>query len=195
MKTTAMKTIIITVRTSILLMVLILVYQLAVTGIAQAAMPHKANGSLIYDGKKLIGSELIGQSFTSPRYFQGRVSSIDYNASSSGTPNYAPSNPDMLKRVQDSITQWKANNPDVPLRQLPVDLISNSGSGLDPDISPASARAQIPRISGLTGIPAEQLEQLVKEHTSGRDLGLFGEEHVNVLKLNIALSKLPANKQ
>lgn len=188
-----MKTITVTIRTSILLMIIVMIYQLAVTGIAQVFMPHKANGSLVYDGNnQLIGSELIGQTFVSPRYFHGRVSSIEYNAASSGTPNYAPSNPDLLRRVQNSVTEWKADNPDVPVNQLPVDLITNSGSGLDPDISPASALAQIPRISSLTGIQKNTLEKLVIEHTQGRDLGLFGEERVNVLKLNMALSEVLA---
>ncbi|MNE75302.1 Potassium-transporting ATPase C chain [compost metagenome] len=96
----------------------------------------------------------------------------------------------MLQRTKDSIVQWQKDNPDVPVSELPVDLITNSGSGLDPHISPAAARVQIPRISGLTGISAEQLGQLVTEATEGRDLGLFGEERVNVLKLNLALSEL-----
>ncbi|MNW28840.1 Potassium-transporting ATPase C chain [compost metagenome] len=186
-----MKIISVTLRTSLLLMVLVLAYQLAVTGIAQAIAPDKANGSIIYnrDGQA-VGSSLIGQSFTSPTFFQGRVSSIDYNAASSGTPNYSPSNTDMLTRTSDSITKWKVDNPEVPISNLPIDLISNSGSGLDPHISPDAALIQIPRISELTGIAKEQLEKLVDEHTEGPDWGLFGDKRVNVLQLNIALSEM-----
>ncbi|MNI90504.1 Potassium-transporting ATPase C chain [compost metagenome] len=98
----------------------------------------------------------------------------------------------MLQRTKDSITEWKTNNPEVPINQLPIDLITNSGSGLDPHISPASAQVQIPRISSLTGISKDTLEELVKKHTKGRDLGLFGEERVNVLKLNNDLLELQA---
>jgi K+-transporting ATPase ATPase C chain len=167
-----------------------LLYNLAVTGIAQALMPKQAEGSLVYnDNNEVIGSALIGQTFTDPKYFQGRVSSIDYKAEGSGTPNYAPSNPDMLLRTVEAVNEWKKNNPDVPASELPIDLISNSGSGLDPHISPESAKAQIPRISKLIGISADELQKLVEEHTEGRDLGLFGEPRVNVLKLNLALDE------
>lgn len=181
-------------RISLVLMALLgLVYNLAVTGIAQAVMPKQANGSLIKNNSgEVIGSELIGQSFNDPKYFQSRVSSIDYQAEGSGTPNYAPSNPDMLARAKQSVDDWQKNNPDVPVGELPIDLITNSGSGLDPDISPESAYAQIPRISRLTGIDAGRLEALVQAHTKGRELGLLGEPTVNVLKLNIALQELMA---
>ncbi|WP_042195889.1 potassium-transporting ATPase subunit KdpC [Paenibacillus camerounensis] len=163
-------------------------YPLASTAIAQTFMPSRANGSLLKNSAgQVVGSELIGQSFTNPALFHGRVSSIEYNAAGSGSNNYGPSNPDMLQRTSDSINQWKTDNPDVPVTELPADLITNSGSGLDPHISPAAAAVQIPRISNLTGIPAEQLEALVAEYTEGRDLGLFGEKRVNVLKLNMAL--------
>lgn len=165
-------------------------YNLVVTGIAQAVFPKQADGSLLYnDNDELVGSELIGQSFTDPKFFQGRVSSIEYAAEGSGTPNYAPSNTDMLDRVKQSVKDWTKNNPDVPVSELPIDLISNSGSGLDPHISPKAAKAQIPRISKLTGITPQKLESLVNEYTEGRALGLFGEPAVNVLKLNIALSE------
>lgn len=170
-----------------------IVYPLASTAIAQALMPSQANGSLLKNSAgKVIGSELIGQNFSNPALFHGRVSSIEYNAGASGSNNYGPSNPDMLQRTSDRVARWKADNPDVPAGKLPVDLITNSGSGLDPHISPAAAQVQIPRISRLTGIPAAGLEALVKEHTEGRDLGVFGEERVNVLKLNNALAELSA---
>ena len=186
-----MKTVWVTLRTSIILFLLCCVfYQLAVTGVAQALMSKQADGSLIYNSNnQVIGSELIGQSFTEPQYFQGRISSIDYNANGSGSPNFAPSNPELLKRLQESVGTWQKQNPDVPVSSLPVDLITNSGSGLDPDISPESAKAQIPRISSLTGVSADQLQALVQQNTSSRQLGIFGEPAVNVLKLNLALQK------
>ncbi|WP_342478001.1 potassium-transporting ATPase subunit KdpC [Paenibacillus sp. FSL H7-0350] len=181
-----------TVRLSLVFIILCgMIYPLASTALAQVLMPAQANGSLLKDASgKVVGSALIGQSFTNQAMFQSRVSSIGYKAEASGSNNYGPSNPDMLQRTKDSIAQWKLDNPGVPVSQLPVDLISNSGSGLDPHISPAAALVQIPRISKLTGIPADTLEALVKEHTEGRDLGLFGEKRVNVLKLNLALTEM-----
>lgn len=180
------------IRSSLVFIVLCgVVYPLVSTGVAQVLMPGRANGSMLKNGSgQVVGSELIGQNFTDPKYFQGRVSSIEYKAEASGTNNYAPSNPDMLKRTEESIEAWKQNNPDVPVSQLPIDLVTNSGSGLDPHITPASAQVQIPRISKLTGLSVNQLNTLVQANTEGRDLGLFGEPRVNVLKLNIALSEL-----
>ncbi|MES5953479.1 K(+)-transporting ATPase subunit C [Bacillus fungorum] len=168
-----------------------LVYPLIVTGIAQAVMKDNADGSLIYNNKnEVIGSKLIGQNFTDPRYFQGRVSSIEYKAEASGSNNYAPSNPDLAKRVEKSIEEWKKQNPTVPVTEVPIDLVTNSGSGLDPDISPQAASVQVDRISKLTNIPKEKLNQLIKGQTEGAALGLFGEDRVNVLKLNLELQKL-----
>ncbi|EJV55400.1 potassium-transporting ATPase C chain [Bacillus mycoides] len=168
-----------------------LVYPLIVTGIAQAVMKDNADGSLIYNDKdEVIGSKLIGQNFTDPRYFHGRVSSIEYKAEASGSNNYAPSNPDLEKRVEKSITDWKEKNPTVPVTEVPIDLVTNSGSGLDPDISPKAASVQVDRISKLTNIPKEKLDQLIKDQTEGAALGLFGEDRVNVLKLNLELQKL-----
>jgi K+-transporting ATPase ATPase C chain len=179
----------IVVRLSLVFIVLCgIVYPLVATGFAQVLFPGNANGSLIENGKgEVVGSELIGQKFTDPKYFQGRVSSIDYKAEASGSNNYAPSNPDMLKRTQESIEEWKKNNPDVPVSELPIDLITNSGSGLDPHITPESAKVQVPRIGKLTGLSADRLQQLIDDNTQGRDLGVFGEPRVNVLKLNLAL--------
>ncbi|ALQ66497.1 K(+)-transporting ATPase subunit C [Bacillus thuringiensis] len=168
-----------------------LVYPLIVTGIAQAVMKDNADGSLIYNDKnEVIGSKLIGQNFTDPRYFQGRVSSIEYKAEASGSNNYAPSNPDLAKRVEKSIEEWKKQNPSVPVTEVPIDLVTNSGSGLDPDISPQAASVQVDRISKLTNIPKKMLGQLIKDQTEGAALGLFGEDRVNVLKLNLELQKL-----
>lgn len=168
-----------------------LVYPLIVTGIAQAVMKDNADGSLIYNDKnEVVGSKLIGQNFTDPRYFHGRVSSIEYKAEASGSNNYAPSNPDLAKRVEKSIEDWKKQNPTVPVTEVPIDLVTNSGSGLDPDISPKAASVQVDRISKLTNIPKETLDQLIKEQTEGATFGLFGEDRVNVLKLNLELQKL-----
>lgn len=184
-----MKEIIAIIRISLLLLIVCgLIYPLAITGISQAVLSDKAAGSLVYNQKgEVIGSELIGQSFTDPRFFNSRVSSIGYDAASSGSPNEAPSNPALVKRVKTSIAKWEKENPDVPVRKLPVDLITNSGSGLDPDISPASAYSQISRISRLTGISKTDLEHLVDKHIKADSL--FSESRVNVLLLNIDLKK------
>ncbi|MFJ8416616.1 K(+)-transporting ATPase subunit C [Bacillus paramycoides] len=168
-----------------------LVYPLIVTGIAQAVMKDNADGSLIYNDKnEVVGSKLIGQNFTDPRYFHGRVSSIEYKAEASGSNNYAPSDQDLAKRVEKSIADWKVQNPSVPVTEVPIDLVTNSGSGLDPDISPQAAYVQVDRISKSTNIPKEKLDQLIKNQTEGAALGLFGEDRVNVLKLNLELQKL-----
>lgn len=168
-----------------------LIYPLLVTGIAQAVMKDNANGSLIYNDKnEVIGSKLIGQNFTDPRYFHGRVSSIEYKAEASGSNNYAPSNPDLVKRVEESVENWKKENPAVPVTEIPMDLVTNSGSGLDPDISPQAAHVQVDRISKVTNIPKEELNKLIESQTEGKALGLFGEDRVNVLKLNVELQKM-----
>lgn len=189
---TARFTFSIALRASLVFIVLCgILYPLVTTGAAQLLMPDQANGSLIKDSDgKVVGSELIGQNFTDPKYFQGRVSSIEYNGAGSGSNNYAPSNPDLMERTKASIQDWKQNNPDVPISELPIDLITNSGSGLDPHITPQSAEVQIPRISKLTGVSEGELARLVKEHTESRDLGVFGEPRVNVLKLNLALREM-----
>ncbi|MDR4327116.1 K(+)-transporting ATPase subunit C [Bacillus pseudomycoides] len=168
-----------------------LLYPLLVTGIAQAVMKDDADGSLIYNEKnEVIGSKLIGQNFKDPRYFHGRVSSIEYKAEASGSNNYAPSNPDLVKRVEESVADWKDKNPTVSVTEVPMDLVTNSGSGLDPDISPKAAYVQVDRISKLTNIPKEKLNQMIKSQTEGATLGLFGEDRVNVLKLNLELQKI-----
>jgi len=168
-----------------------LLYPLLVTGIAQAVMKDNADGSLIYNEKnEVIGSKLIGQNFTDPRYFHGRVSSIEYKAEASGSNNYAPFNPDLVKRVEESVANWKDKNPTVSVTEVPMDLVTNSGSGLDPDISPKAAYVQVDRISKLTNIPKGKINQMIKSQTEGAALGLFGEDRVNVLKLNLELQKI-----
>ncbi|MCJ8013133.1 potassium-transporting ATPase subunit KdpC [Paenibacillus sp. KQZ6P-2] len=182
----------IALRSSLLFIVICgIAYPLASTGLAQLIFPYQANGSMVKDSTgRTVGSELIGQSYTDPSFFQGRISSINYDAAGSGSNNYAPSNPELLKRVKESITQWEKENPEVPVSEVPIDLITNSGSGLDPHITPAAAEVQIPRISALRHIQEDQLKQLVEQNTEGRDLGVFGEKRVNVLKLNLALEEL-----
>jgi K+-transporting ATPase ATPase C chain len=179
------------IRTSFVIMLLCgLLYPLTVTGIAQVIMPDKADGSLVYNEKnEVIGSELIGQSFKNPKLFHGRVSSIEYNGAESGSNNYAPSNEAMIKRTKDSLKAWEINNPETPVSEVPIDLVTNSGSGLDPHISPKAALAQVNRVSKTTGISKEELISLIKKHTEGRELGLFGEQRVNVLMLNLDLIK------
>lgn len=179
-------------RASLVFIVLCgILYPLVTTGVAQLLMPAQANGSLIKDSEgKVVGSELIGQNFTDPKYFQSRVSSIEYDGAGSGSNNYAPSNPQLMERTEASIESWKTSNPDVPVSELPIDLITNSASGLDPHITPKSAEVQIPRISKLTGISEGELGKLVEQNTDGRDLGIFGEPRVNVLKLNLTLNEL-----
>jgi K+-transporting ATPase ATPase C chain len=175
------------IRFSLVFLVLTgLIYPLATTGLARALFPHQAEGSLIKraDGT-VIGSELIGQSFgDSPAFFHGRVSSIGYDAASTGSPNYAPSDKALLERVQADVAAWQKENPGQP---VPSDLLTNSGSGVDPHISPEAALAQVPRVSKATGVAEATLRVLVAQHTEGRSLGLFGEPRVNVLQLNLAL--------
>ncbi|MGV3137456.1 potassium-transporting ATPase subunit KdpC [Brevibacillus agri] len=175
----------------VLLLICGLAYPLAMTAIAQVVMPAKANGSLIADANgTVIGSELIGQTFTDPKYFWGRISSIDNNAAGSGSNNYAPSNPALIERVQKDIAAFLAANPGVRQEDIPADLLTNSGSGLDPHISPQAAAIQVQRVAKARQLDPEKVQALVAAHTEGRSLGVFGEPRVNVLKLNIALDQL-----
>lgn len=176
--------------TGVLVVLCGLSYPAAVTGVAQVTMKDNAEGSLIYDKGEVIGSKLIGQEFKSAKYFQGRVSSIEYKAEGSGSNNYAPSNPELLQRTEKSIEKWKEDNPSVPVTEVPMDLVTNSASGLDPHISPKSAYAQVDRVAKETKISKDKLKDMIASHTEGRALGLYGEERVNVLKLNIEVQKL-----
>jgi K+-transporting ATPase ATPase C chain len=168
-----------------------LVYPLAITVVAQAVFPHQANGSLIEQGGKVVGSELIGQQFDDRKYFWGRPSSTTppYNAASSTGSNYGPTNPDQLKAVHDHADALRKAHPDQP-EIVPIDLVTASGSGLDPHISPAAAEYQISRIAKSRGVNAQVIRDLLSQHTSGRQLGFLGESRVNVLKLNLALDNL-----
>ncbi|MGN7471014.1 potassium-transporting ATPase subunit KdpC [Brevibacillus sp. SAFN-007a] len=175
----------------VLLLVCGLAYPLAMTAIAQVVMPAKANGSLIADANgTVIGSELIGQTFTDPKYFWGRISSIDNHAVGSGSNNYAPSHPALIERVQTDIAAFLAANPGVRQEDIPADLLTNSGSGLDPHISPQAAAIQVQRVAKARQLDPAKVQALVAAHTEGRSLGVFGEPRVNVLKLNIALDQL-----
>jgi len=173
-----------------LTVVLGVVYPLVMTGISQVIFPKQANGSLVTRNDKVIGSELIGQNFSKPEYFQPRPSAagMGYDATASSGSNYGPTNKKLIDRVKASVDQFHKDNPDFT-GPIPADLLTASGSGLDPHISPDSARAQIARVAKARGISADQLNQLIDQSNEGPDLGLLGEPRVNVLKLNLALDQ------
>jgi len=167
------------------------IYPLTITGICQVFFPHQANGSLITAGGKVIGSELIGQNFTKPEYFQPRPSaagSDGYDPTSSGGSNYGPTNKKLIDRVKASVEKFRKENPDYQ-GPIPADLLTASASGLDPHISPASAEAQAARVAKARSAPVEQVNQLAAQFTERPDLGIIGEPRVNVLKLNMALDR------
>ncbi len=166
-----------------------IIYPLVVTGIAQIVFPHQANGSVITKDGKAVGSELLGQEFSDPKYFWGRLSAttpFPYNGGSSTGSNLGPNNPDFMKAVQARIDALRAADPDNQAK-IPVDLAAASGSGLDPHISLAAAEYQIHRVAKARGIDETVVRQLVADKTKGRWIGLFGEPVVNVLELNLAL--------
>ena len=177
-----------------------LIYPLAMTGIAKV-MPYQAQGSLIERDGKVVGSALIGQEFTSDKYFHGRPSattapdpndptksvSAPYNAANSGGSNLGPSNKALVERVQGDIDALKKDNPSAA---VPIDLVTTSGSGLDPDISPEAAYFQIPRVAKVRNLSEDKVRDLVREHIEDRFLGILGEPRVNVLLLNLAIDRL-----
>ena len=168
-----------------------LLYPGVVTGLCQVFFPARANGSLIVANGQTIGSELIGQNFKRPEYFQPRPSAAGndgYDPMASGASNLGPTNQKLADRVKDSVASFRKNNPDYT-GPVPADLVTSSGSGLDPDISPTSAEAQAARIAKARGIAVEQVRDLIARHTKGRDLGFLGEPRVNVLEINLALDQ------
>ena len=170
-----------------------LVYPALVTGIAQVLMPDKANGSVIAEDGKAIGSALVGQAFADPRHFWSRPSATSpypYNASASSGSNQGPTNPALADAVAARIKALRDADP-YNRATVPVDLVTASGSGLDPHISPAAAEYQVPRIAKARGLAPERVRAVVAEHTHGRQLGFLGEPVVNVLQLNLALDKMP----
>jgi len=169
-----------------------LLYPLAVRGVAQAVFPNQANGSLITQGGKPVGSELIGQSFSEPGHFWGRPSAtapMPYNAAASGGSNLGPTNPALAEAVKARIEALRAADP-ANTSPVPVDLVTASASGLDPHISPAAAAYQAPRVARARNLPLAQVQALVQQHTDSPWLGWLGEPRVNVLALNLALDSL-----
>jgi K+-transporting ATPase ATPase C chain len=169
-----------------------LIYPGVITGLAQLIFPHQANGSMITQNGQVVGSELLGQQFTDPKYFWGRLSdtgNYPYNASSSGGSNYSVLNPNLEQAVKQRLADLKTADSTNTL-PVPVDLVTASGSGLDPSISLEAAQYQLPRVARLRGLSTEQVQTLIHQSTTGRFLGFMGEPRVNVLKLNLALDGL-----
>jgi K+-transporting ATPase ATPase C chain len=185
MKKNLLIAVMMTIVTTILLGIL---YPLIVTGVAQVVFPAKANGQLISANGKLVGSRIIGQPFSGPTYFHSRLSAAGtgYDAANSGGTNLGPTNKALIDRVAQDTKTLQAENPGVP---VPVDLVTTSGSGLDPHISIAAAEFQVPRVAKARSLSPSQVQELVAQHTEGRQFGFLGEPRVNVLELNLALDQ------
>lgn len=178
------------------------IYPMVLTGVSQVVFPSQSNGSLVEVDGKAVGSEIVGQDFTDERLFHCRPSAYNYNTYtqeqkdsgeyaglSSGSNNYAPSNPALKERLDEDIEKFLEENPTVSKEDIPSDIITASGSGLDPHISVEAAKIQMDRVAKNTGLSQEQLEKMIEENTSGKFLGIFGEETVNVLKLNLMVAQ------
>ena len=179
------------IRLTIVSLILVSVlYPLLIWGFAQFIGPAQGKAELMYREGKPVGAAIIGQTFSEDKYFWGRPSAVDYNAAGSAGSNKGPSNPDYLALVQSRIDSFLVHNPYVAKKDIPAELVTASGSGLDPDLSPAAAKIQVARISVARNIPAQQLYDLIEQNTQAPLLGLFGPATVNVLALNIALDQL-----
>jgi K+-transporting ATPase ATPase C chain len=187
------------VLTLLLTIVTGLIYPGIITGLAQLIFPYQANGSLQYVNGKLVGSELIGQYWTATRYFHGRPSATldpntgtpaPYAADNSSASNLGPTNATLIKTVQQRVVALQKENPNAPPGPVPVDLVTASGSGLDPDITVAAALYQAPRVAQIRGLSTSVVQQMVMDHVHGRFLFVFGEPYINVLELNLALDQL-----
>ena len=176
----------------VMTVVLGLGYNIAMVGISQAIFPHQAAGSLVVRNGTVVGSRLIGQQFTSARFFQGRPSATTppYNAAASGATNYGPTNPALIKEVKTNLAAVEKANPGVASTAIPPDLVESSASGLDPDISPQAALLQVARVAQANHLSTTVVRRLVESHVRGRFLGLYGAPHVNVLDLNLALATM-----
>jgi potassium-transporting ATPase KdpC subunit len=183
MKRNLLTAVLMTIATTLLLGI---IYPLVVTGLAQVLFHHKANGQLIERNGEVVGSSIIGQPFSSPGYFHPRPSAAGngYDAANSGGSNLGPTNQKLIDRVKNDTATLQTENPGKP---VPIDLVTTSASGLDPDITPAAAEFQVPRIARERDMSQEALRQLVAKHTQGRQLGFLGEARVNVLELNLDL--------
>jgi K+-transporting ATPase ATPase C chain len=182
-----MRSIFIAIRFAIITLVITgIIFPLAMTGFAHVAFPNKSSGSLIEQDGRVVGSKLIGQQFEGPQYFHPRPSASDYDAMASGGSNLGPTSATLIGRVRDAVASVIKDNP-LLAGNVPVDMVTASGSGLDPDITPANAEAQVSRVAEARNMNEDDVRRLVDENTSGRDLGFLGEKRVNVLELNLAL--------
>ena len=178
--------------TAVLTVLTGIIYPLAIWGIAHVIFPHQAEGSLVVVGNKVVGSSLIGQNFSAPRYFQSRPSAAGdkgYAADNSSGSNLGPTNKALIDAVSSRLKNVVESNPGTDPHQVPIDLVTTSGSGLDPEISPAAADLQVSRVAHARGLSEDQVRQLIADNTRPRSAGIFGEPGVNVLLLNLALDR------